>query len=106
MQIIVGTLNRKRLGDTVVLTILRHRATFSMSNIIPLLGFGKVPMKIKILKGNEDNGNHIVNRTEKIVQLQREVNLTNDQLHEICQFMKLTHTKYPIYPNFEKVERN
>ena len=87
MQNIVGTLNRKGLSDTVVSTILRQRAVSLMSNIIPLLGYGNIPMKVKVLKRNEANENNIVTRDE-IIQLQRELNLTNDQLHTICQFMK------------------
>ena len=62
MQNIVGTLNRKGLSDTVVSTILRQRAASSMSNVIPLLGYGNIPMKVKVLKRNEANENNIVTR--------------------------------------------
>ena len=44
-------------------------------------------MKVQILKRNEASENHIVTRNE-IIQLQQEINLTNDQLHKICQLMK------------------
>ena len=89
VQNIVGTLNRKGLSDTIVSTILRQRGVSSMSNVIPLLGYGNMPMKVKVLKRNEANENNtsIVTRDE-IIQLQRELNLTNDRLHTICQLMK------------------
>ena len=87
LQNIVGTLNRKVLSDRFVSAILRQRTASSMSNVIPLLGYGNMPMKVEVLKRNEANENNIVTRDE-IIQLQRELNLTNDQLQTICQFMK------------------
>ena len=72
VQNIVDTLNRKGLSDAVVSTILRQRAASSMSNVIPLLGYGSMPMKVKILKQNETNENNIFTRDE-IIQLQREL---------------------------------
>ena len=94
VQNIVGTLNRKGLADTVVSTIIRNRAVSSMSNVIPLLGYGKMPMKVEILMRNEASENHTVTRNE-IIQLQRELNLTNDQLHKLCQFMKRKGLRTP-----------
>ena len=53
-------------ADTFVSTILRHQAAFSMSNVIPLLGYGKMPMKVQILMRNEASENHAVTRNETI----------------------------------------
>ena len=65
-----------------------------MTNDIPLLGYGKMPMRVKILKGNESTKTNIVTQNE-IIDLQRDLNLTNDQLHSICQFMKRKGLRTP-----------
>ena len=65
-----------------------------MSNVIPLLGYGKMPLRVKILKESEAPESNIVTQNE-ILNLQRDLNLSNDQLHNICQFMKRKGLRTP-----------
>ena len=58
-----------------------------MSNVIPFLGYGKMLIRVKILKGDEAPESKIVTHNE-ILELQRDLNLSNVQLHNICQSMK------------------
>ena len=95
MQNFVSTLERKGLSDAVVSNILRERASSGTSNVIPFLGYGKMPLRVKILKGDEAPESKIVTQNE-ILELQRDLNLSNDQLHNICQFMK---RKWLLTPN-------
>ena len=87
VQNFVSTLERKGLSDAVVSNILRKRASSIMSNVIPLLGYGKMSLRVKILKESEDPESNIVTQNE-ILNLQRDLNLLSDQPHNICQFMK------------------
>ena len=82
-----STLERKGLGDAVVSNILRERASSGMSNVIPFLGYRKMSLRVKILKGAEAPESKIVTQNE-IQELQRDLNLSNDQLRNICQFLK------------------
>ena len=87
VQNFVSTLEGKGLSDAVVSNILRQRASSSISNVISLLGYGKMPLSFKILRGCESPESNIVTQND-IIELQRNLNLSNDQLHNICQFMK------------------
>ena len=87
MKNFASTLERKGLSDAVVSNILRERASSGMSNVIPFLGYRKMSLRVKILKGAEAPESKIVTQNE-IQELQRDLNLSNDQLRNICQFMK------------------
>ena len=65
-----------------------------MLNVIPLLVYGKMPLRVKILKVSEAPESNIVTQNE-ILNLQRDINLSNDQLHNICQFMKREGLRTP-----------
>ena len=94
MQNFVSTLERKGISDAVVSIILRKRASSSMSNVIPLLGYGKMPLKVKIVKESEAPESNIVTQNE-ILYLQCDLNLSSHQLHNICQFMKRKGLRTP-----------
>ena len=87
MKNFASTLERKGLSDAVVSNILRERASSGMSNVIPFLGYRKMSLRVKILKGAEAPESKIVTQNE-IQELQRDLNLSNDQLRNICQFLK------------------
>ena len=55
------------------------------SSSISFLGYGKMPLRVKILKGDEAPESITQN---EILELQRDLNLSNNQLHNICQLMK------------------
>ena len=71
MQNFASTLERKGLSDTVVSNILRERASSGMSNVIPFFLYGKMPLRVKILKGDEAPESKIVTQNE-ILELQRD----------------------------------
>ena len=53
-----------------------------------------MPLRVKILKESEAPESNIVTQNE-ILNLQRDLNLSNDQLHNICQFMKRKGLRTP-----------
>ena len=70
VQNFASTLERKGFSNTVVSNILRERASSVMSNVIPFLGYRTMPLRVKILKGDEAPESKIVTQNE-ILELQQ-----------------------------------
>ena len=64
MQNFVSTLERKGIGDAVMSNILHKWASSGMSNLVPFLGYGKMPLRVKILKGDEAPESKMVTQNE------------------------------------------
>ena len=67
--------------------IQNFRAQFGMMNLILLLRYGKNAAQSKIMKGGKASESNNVSLDE-ILELQRDVSLSNNQLHNVCRFMK------------------